>query len=170
MRGSSMNKDDVTGIMVYYYYVCKKKLWYFIHELRMEDDNQNVKLGKLLDESSYARDNKHVMIDGVINIDFLRGNNVIHEVKKSKSIEEAGIMQVKYYLYYLHNKGLTDMHAKIDYPLLKQSISIELNDEDFGIFEEVLEDIVAIGKSDTVPDFEKKSICRKCAYHDMCFI
>lgn len=162
--------NDVTGIMVYYYYVCKRKLWYFIHEIRLESDNQNVKLGKLLDENSYIRDNKHIMIDGIINIDFLRGNNILHEVKKSKSIEEAGIMQVKYYLYYLHKKGVTDMTAKIDYPLLKQSLSVELNDEDFEILDIVIRDIVDIGESTCVPTLTKTKICYKCAYHDLCYI
>lgn len=165
-----MSENEVTGIMVYYYYVCKRKLWYFMHEIRMEADNQNVKLGKLLDENSYIRDNKHIMIDGVINIDFLRGNSVIHEVKKSKSIEEAGIMQVKYYLYYLHKKGIDDMKAKIDYPLLKQSVSVELNDEDLELLDKVVRDIVQIGECPKVPELKKNSICKKCAYHDLCFI
>ena len=165
-----MEANEVTGIMVYYYHVCKRKLWYFVHGIRMEDDNQNVKLGKLLDETSYIRDNKHIMIDGIINLDFIKGNNVIHEVKKSKSIEEAGIMQVKYYLYYLYNKGLQDMKAKIDYPLLKQSISIELNDEDIETMENIIEHIITIVNSDEVPGLRTDNICKKCAYYDLCFI
>lgn len=165
-----MDASEVTGIMVYYYFVCKRKLWYFVHGIRMEEDNQNVKMGKLLDETSYIRDNKHIMIDGVINLDFIKGHNVIHEVKKSKSIEEAGIMQVKYYLFYLHRKGLTDMKAKIDYPLLKQSISVELNEEDFPMMEEVLYNIIQIVNDEKVPVFVKDNICKKCAYHDLCFI
>ena len=44
----------------------------------MEAGNENVELGKLLDTSSYDRDYKHIMINGVINIDFLRGNHVLH--------------------------------------------------------------------------------------------
>lgn len=39
-----MQEDEVTGAMVYYYYVCKRKLWYFLHEIRMEHDNQDVEL------------------------------------------------------------------------------------------------------------------------------
>ena len=38
----------------------------------MEDNNENVQLGKLLDENSYKRDDKHIQIDGVINIDFIQ--------------------------------------------------------------------------------------------------
>ncbi len=165
-----MLENEVTGIMVYYYYVCKRKLWYYLHEIRMEAENQDVKLGKILDENSYMRDNKHVMIDGVINIDFLRGNHVLHEVKKSRSIEEAGIMQVKYYMYYLYKKGITDVNAKIDYPLLKQSISVELNDDDFATLDKVIQDIILYAASDDILEFETNTICKKCAYHDLCFI
>ena len=166
-----MTEEQVTGIMVYYYYVCKRKLWYYIHEIRMEYDNQNVKIGKLLDETAYARDNKHVMIDGIINIDFIKNNRVIHEVKKSKSIEEAGIMQVKYYLYYLYKKGMEDITAKIDYPLLKQNISVELNDDDFIILNDVVNDIIQIANMEhTSCEINQKSICKKCAYYDLCYI
>ena len=45
----------------------------------------------MLDENSYARDDKHINIDDVINIDFIREKKELHEVKKSKAIEEAGI-------------------------------------------------------------------------------
>lgn len=165
-----MTENNVTGIMVYYYFVCKKKLWYFLHEIRLESDNENVKLGKLLDENSYIRDNKHIMIDGIINIDFLRGNKVLHEIKKSKSIEEAGIMQVKYYLYYLNKKGLPDMTAKIDYPLLKQSISVELSEGDMTELEQIIHNIVEISDMDYAPSMDRLPICKKCAYYDLCFI
>lgn len=58
--------------MMYYYYVCKRKLWYFYHEIQMEQESENVAIGKLLDETSYKREDKHINIDNVINIDFLR--------------------------------------------------------------------------------------------------
>lgn len=61
----------ITGVMIYYYFVCKRKLWYFCHEINMESENENVQLGKLLDEKSYERDEKHINIDNVINIDFI---------------------------------------------------------------------------------------------------
>lgn len=122
--------SEITGIMVYYYFVCKRKLWYFCHGIQMEADNENVQLGKLLDASSYSRDSKHVLIDNMINIDFIRDKNEVHEVKKSKAIEDAGIWQLKYYLYYLKNKGVNDVTGSIDYPLLKKKIHVELSEED----------------------------------------
>ncbi len=51
-------ENRVTGVMIYYYFVCKRKLWYFMNEINMESDNENVMLGKLLDENSYRRDDK----------------------------------------------------------------------------------------------------------------
>ena len=92
----------------------------------------------MLDEESYKRDDKHINIDNVINIDFIRSSGVLHEVKKSRKIEEAGIHQVKYYLYYLKKKGVTDIRARIDYPLLKQSLDLELTEEDKRKIEVVL--------------------------------
>ena len=65
-------EEKVTGVMIYYYFVCKRKLWYFCHEIRMEAENEDVLLGKLLDESSYGKNEKHINIDNVINIDFIR--------------------------------------------------------------------------------------------------
>ena len=94
-------QKDITGVMMYYYKVCPRKLWYFYHEIQMEQDNENVLIGKILDEDVYKREDKHINIDNVINIDFIKSEGVLHEIKKSKKIEEASIFQVKYYFYYL---------------------------------------------------------------------
>ena len=88
-------EEKVTGVMIYYYFVCKRKLWYFCHEIRMEAENEDVLLGKLLDESSYGKNEKHINIDNVINIDFIRDQKELHEVKKRRSMEVAGIWQIK---------------------------------------------------------------------------
>ena len=47
-----MDKDRISGMHIYYYFVCKRKLWYYMHGLGMEADNVNVLLGKLIDENS----------------------------------------------------------------------------------------------------------------------
>lgn len=137
-------EKNVTGIMVYYYQVCKRKLWYFYHEIQMEQENENVIIGKILDEESYQRDDKHINIDNVINIDFIRAKGVLHEVKKSRKIEEASILQVRYYLYYLRERGVLGIKGKIDYPLLKQNIDVELTEEDIIQIKKILIDIEQI--------------------------
>lgn len=156
--------------MIYYYFVCKRKLWYFMNDINMESENEDVMLGKLLDESSYKKDDKHINIDNIINIDFIREHRELHEIKKSKAIEEAGIWQVKYYLYYLKKKGVSGLKAKIDYPLIKKNVVVELTEEDEHFIEEIIRDILDIKKQLVPPEFESKKICSKCAYHDLCLI
>lgn len=163
-------EERITGVMVYYYFVCKRKLWYFANEINMEAENENVMLGKLLDENSYKRSEKHINIDNVINIDFVKEHKELHEVKKSKAIEEAGIWQVKYYLYYLKQRGVEGLKAKIDYPLLKKNVGVELTQEDEERLGKIVQEISELKKQAYPPDFKKKKICGKCAYHDLCFV
>lgn len=163
-------ENRITGVMIYYYFVCKRKLWYFSHEINMEAENENVMLGKLLDENSYKRDDKHINIDNVINIDFLREHQELHEVKKSKAIEDAGVWQVKYYLFYLNERGVEGLKARIDYPLLKKNLVIELTEADCDKLRKIILAIEVIMEEEVPPAFEEKKICKKCAYYDLCFI
>ncbi|WP_195244393.1 CRISPR-associated protein Cas4 [Clostridium celatum] len=163
-------KKEVTGVMIYYYEVCKRKLWYFYNEIQMEQGNENVAIGKTIDEETYQRDEKHINIDNIINIDFIRSKGILHEVKKSKKIEEASILQVKYYLYFLKKRGIDNIKAKIDYPLLKQNIEVTLTDEDIISIEQILMDIQKIVEESKPPALDKKRICKACAYYDLCFI
>lgn len=82
--------DRITGVMIYYYFVCKRKLWYFCHDIRMETENEDVILGKILDESSYKKKDKHINIDDIINIDFISEHKELHEVKKKQSGGRGG--------------------------------------------------------------------------------
>lgn len=161
MEGEKCMEERITGVMIYYYFVCKRKLWYFCHEINMESGNEDVQLGKILDETSYGRSEKHIQINGEINIDFIKEHRELHEIKKSKSIEQAGIWQVKYYLYYLKKRGVDGLKAKIDYPLLK---------DDETQLQFVIEDIVKIKKEKRPPIMKKTKLCSKCAYRDLCLI
>ncbi|MCG6842409.1 CRISPR-associated protein Cas4 [Fusobacterium nucleatum] len=161
---------NITGLMVYYYEVCKRKLWYFINEIQLEKNNSNVILGKLLEENTYTRDEKKINIDGVINIDFIRSKKVLHEIKKSNSIEPASLLQVQYYLYYLEKKGLIGLKGILDYPLLKQTVEVNLTDEDRENLDNIIIGIKEILRKESPPALEKKGICKKCAYFDLCFV
>jgi len=161
---------DITGLMVYYYEVCKRKLWYFVNEIQLEENNSNVILGKLLEENTYTRDEKKINIDGIINIDFIRSKKILHEIKKSNSIEPASLLQVQYYLYYLEKKGLTGLKGILDYPLLKQTVEVNLTDKDRENLDNIIIGIKEILRKESPPTLEKKGICKKCAYFDLCFV
>lgn len=74
----------ISGMMIYYYYyfVCKRKLWYYINPLNMEQNSELVAIGKILDENSYKREKKGILIDETINVDFIKNRAVLHEVKR----------------------------------------------------------------------------------------
>lgn len=165
-----MINKKITGMMIYYYHVCKRKLWYSCNHINMENENEAVNIGKFLDENTYSSQRKHLLINDEINIDFIKKSRVIHEIKKSRKIEEASIWQVKYYLYYLQKNGVNDVEAKIDYPLLKKSIEVELKQEDIDVIEADISDIMNILRSLIIPDIEEKSICKNCAFYDLCMI
>lgn len=163
-------EKDITGMMIYYYIVCQRKLWYFVKEISMEQQNENVQLGKLLDENSHIREEKHINIDNVINIDYIKEDGMIHEIKKSRKIEEASIWQVKYYLYYIMKKGVSNIKAKIEYPLLKQTKEIVLEEGDMKKLEEMIKEIRKIMEFSIPPEKLNKKICKSCAYYDLCYI
>ncbi|HOA79627.1 MAG TPA: CRISPR-associated protein Cas4 [Defluviitaleaceae bacterium] len=160
----------VTGVMVYYYFVCKRKLWYFSNNLNMESTSELVGIGKLVDETSYSRERKNILIDEVINIDFLKNWKVVHEVKKSKKIDEASKWQLKYYMWVLKNKGVQIEKGVLDYPLLRKREEVYLEEDDEYRLEHVINDIQTIITSNLPPDTINKSMCKKCAYYELCYI
>ena len=161
---------NITGVMIYYYFICERKLWYFINEINMEQNNELVYMGKILDETTYTREKKNIMIDNTINVDFIKDGAVLHEVKKTKAIEEAGIWQIKYYMYYLEKRGIQNIKAKIDFPLLRESKEITLEQNDREVLENVMKNIEELAKKEIPPTRTDSKICRKCAYYDLCYV
>lgn len=161
---------NITGIMIYYYFVCQRRLWYFINQINMEQNSELVQIGKIIDETTYTREKKQILIDNTINIDFIKNGAVLHEVKKTKSIEEAGIWQIKYYMYYLENKGVENVKAKIDFPLLRESKEIILEGDDRKVLDNVITNIEEIARMEKPLDIINSKICKKCSYFDLCYV
>jgi CRISPR-associated exonuclease Cas4 len=162
---------QIAGTQVNYYFTCKRELWFFSHGIRMEQESDLVRLGKLIDESAYERKEKGFDIDGTILIDWIDSNTgVIHEVKKSDSMEEAHRWQVLYYLWYLKRKGVTGLSGEIDYPKLRQKIQVELTPELELQMEEILGKITGVISEDCPPTRMKRSFCRTCSYFELCWV
>lgn len=141
----------------------------------MERESENVQIGKMVGDASYARQQKEVNIDDRIVIDWVdssvdeEGVLTIHETKKSKSFDQAHRLQVLYYLYYLKQKGVP-ARGEIDYPLLKRREDVELGAEDEAYIEKAILDIQKIVDNAAAPPrLEKKRVCEKCAYFELCW-
>lgn len=158
-----------TGVEVNYYFICKRKLWLFAHNIQMEHNSEAVEMGSLLHENSYKRKRREISL-GSIKLDFIEpSKGLIHEVKKSRAIEAAHIWQLKYYLYRLKCLGLY-FQGKIDYPTIRRTEDIILSDDDEKEIENILKEISDIKNSDKPVKAESKGICKKCSYYEFCFV
>ncbi len=159
-----------TGTQINYYFVCHRKLWLFSHNLTMEHTSDTVYMGKLIGEESYGREKKEVLIDGVIKIDFVGRDRVIHEVKKSNKVEKAHEYQLLYYLYHLKQKGMDDVRGELNYPTLKQKKSVELSSEKEKELLEIFQKMDSIIKQEMSPSRLSVSFCKKCSYYELCWV
>lgn len=162
-------QEKITGTLINYYFVCHRKLWYFVNHIQMENNNQEVNLGKLIDDYYYLNEKKHLMINDTICVDFIGRYNVIHEVKKSRSLEDASEWQLKYYLYFFKKHGVLVEKGILNYPKLKKRVEVFLNENDERKLEEIISNIKKIKKL-KIPDIINSKICKKCAYFELCYI
>lgn len=163
----------ITGTHIAYLHVCHRKLWLFSNGINMENTSDLVSEGRLIGETAYAGRAKkftQVEIDG-IKIDFYDARNkVVHEVKKSSSIEQAHVAQVQYYLYKLRQSGIDDATGIIEYPRLKQREPVPaLTPSDVEAITGWENDVRAIVTGAECPPVIRAKICRKCSYHDFCY-
>lgn len=147
-----------------------------------------MRLGRHIHETSYKRKNKEIGVDGVIVIDwFDHDAKVIHEVKKSASMEQAHEWQLKYYMWYLEQKGMhiadeesveayeeypekRGYTGELNYPRLRQTKPVVLTQKDRQTIEEkVIPNIRKILAREKPPGKVEWSICKSCSYCELCY-
>ena len=160
---------EISGLMVKYYHTCHRELWFYANKLDVDRSNAGIAHGSHIDDSSYADGKKRVFIDGVIALDILEDGRII-EVKRSSRLEEPGIWQLKYYLWYLKNRKGIEVDGEMAYPRERKRETVVLSDSDERYIESILPEIQQIVGSETPPDAERIDICDVCAYHDLCWI
>lgn len=159
---------QITGTMYAYSYLCWRKLWFFAKDIVMEQENENVIIGKLIDQESYRREKKHLYLDDIVCIDIVK-DNVICEIKKSSSQREMAIQQLKYYLYLLNKKEI-EVKGELLVPKENHKEMIVLNENDILEIDKQLERIKRICNEVTPPEIINNKICKKCAYFELCYI
>ncbi len=157
------------GTQVAYAVVCERKLWLFSKGIALEHTSDRVSLGKFLDETSFKR--QEGFSDDNVSIDFITSEEgiIIHEVKLSKSLEDAHLSQVRYYIYYLRGKGMTVSHGILHYPKLRRIKRVEFNEEDEKALKILLSKMEEILALPSPPAVVEKPYCRKCAYFEFCY-
>ncbi|WP_442486580.1 Dna2/Cas4 domain-containing protein [Fusobacterium necrophorum] len=87
----------MTGTIINYYFHCKRQCYMFAHRLNLEDNSEEVKIGKAIHEAKLInRENTEIKIDN-ISIDKISPQYVT-ELKKSDADVKAATWQLLFYL------------------------------------------------------------------------
>ncbi len=73
-------------------------------KINLEDNSEEVRIGRVLHENKNNSENSEIAIDN-IKTDKITDKYIV-EYKKSDADLQATIMQVKYYMYILNQKGI----------------------------------------------------------------
>ncbi|MDD3886090.1 MAG: CRISPR-associated protein Cas4 [Victivallaceae bacterium] len=161
---------EPTGKEFAYLHVCQRKLWLFRHGIRPELEYGNVQIGMLLGEKSFSREKKEIPLGecGVLDwADFPDG--VIHETKKGKSPGRGDAAQVAYYLWLLDRHGVRVREARIHYPAQRKTDTVFWSPELAESVEKDAQMIAEVVSLEVPPAAERKNICARCAYEEVCF-
>lgn len=162
-------KRTVSGLMVKYFHTCHRELWFYANKIDVDRSNVGISHGSHIDDSSYSGSKKRIFIDGVIALDILEDGTVV-EVKRSSRLEEPGIWQLKYYLWYLKAEKGVEVNGEMAYPRERKRKPIILTQDDEAYLESIIPEIQQIISFQTPPPAEWKSVCEGCAYFDLCWV
>lgn len=162
----------ITGTIINYYFHCKRQCWLHASRINLEDNSEDVRIGKVLHElNSEGKKNTEISIDNV-KIDKITDEYLI-EMKKSDADTVATKWQTLLYLKTLKDKGV-ERKGKIEFieknKQNKKTIILELTEEEEKQLEKVLEEIKTFLETDKPPLPEFKIKCKKCAYYEYCFV
>ncbi|MGB9702979.1 MAG: CRISPR-associated protein Cas4 [Candidatus Kapaibacteriota bacterium] len=164
----------ITGTHISYFFHCERHLWLFSNSIHMEHTSDTVAMGSFISESTYERQKHEIHYEDEnfeISLDFFdTTNNIIHEVKKSNKMEETHIWQVRFYIYVLEAVGFKNVSGEIDYPLLKQKVSVELSEKEKIRLIDYIEKIKEIIIAAEPPKIINMPFCKSCSYYEFCYI
>ena len=160
----------LTGTVVNYYTHCQRQCWLFYHNLNLEDNSEDVRIGKVLHELK-RQGEEDIALEG-IKLDKLTAEYVT-EIKKSDADLTAARAQLEFYLIVLHDKGIIRKGRLECLEKNKQSKRVHnliLTEEDIKERKAHYRRIEEFLGQEQPPAPILKPICKKCAYYDYCFI
>ncbi len=161
----------ITGVMINYYIHCKRQCYLFSKKINLEDNSEDVRIGKILHEIKSMDDkDSEVKLENAF-IDRISKDFVL-EYKKSDADIEAARMQLLFYLKILKDKGIYKKGKLIcNEKNTNQKIEIiELNENTEKELEQILNDIDKLINNNKVPETYKLKGCKRCAYYTYCYI
>lgn len=161
----------VNGTLINYYFHCKRQCYLHGNRMNLEDNSEQVKIGKALHEEKDEKNNTEIALDN-IRLDRLT-DEYLTEMKKSDADVEAAKWQLLFYLKVLKDKGIIrkgklefvekgKTNKKVMYFELTAEIEVEL--------QKYIKEIEDLLEQPNIPDVLNKAQCKKCAYYEYCYI
>lgn len=165
-----MNREDVTGVMVQYFVICKRELWFFLKQVNMNYNNDDISIGKSIHEASYKRENKEVKVDNMV-FDFIKKGDelVVFEMKKSSKLTIGAKYQLYFYLYSLRLLN-SNIKGILLYPNERKREEIVLTDEIIEEVDNIIDGILKISDLNAPPHAEIKPYCKECSFFELCMV
>ena len=162
----------VNGTLVNYYFHCKRQCYLHGNRLNLEDESENVKIGKAIHEEKCDKErNREITIDN-IKLDKLT-TKYLTETKKSDADIEAAKWQLLYYLKILKSKGIIRKGKLEIVEKNKQDKSIiivNLTDEIEQRLNMIEKEIIKLIDGNNVPEVINDKKCKQCAYYAYCYL
>ncbi|GGA34206.1 CRISPR-associated protein Cas4 [Kroppenstedtia guangzhouensis] len=162
---------QVTGTLVWYYFICHREVWLLARQIIADQDHEDLDMGRFIQETSYSREKKEVAIDN-IRVDLIQRDGeelVISEVKKSSRFEQGSRMQLLFYLYKFKQKGV-NARGELRFPKEKRKETVCLTEAVEKELERIIHHIRTIIKQPVPPPPVKCKYCGKCAYYESCWV
>lgn len=160
----------VTGTLVWYYYVCKREVWLMAHQMTPDQDNENLRIGRIIGENSYSRDKKEINLSNA-KLDLIRTENgdlVVGEVKKSSRFINSASKQLLFYLLQLKEMGI-NARGELLIPEERKKIDVILDETSEEAIRSAIKDIEMIVAQELAPEPVKNKYCKNCAYNEFCW-
>ncbi|NLU47831.1 MAG: CRISPR-associated protein Cas4 [Syntrophomonadaceae bacterium] len=161
---------QVNGTLIWYYYICKRQVWLMAHALVPDQDDENIRQGRDIQEFRYPRDQKEISL-GQVKIDMMRsekGQLVIGEIKKSSRFLTSATRQVQFYLWQFEQMGI-EARAELFIPEERKRFEVTLDEEARQELHAAEKEITDIAHQPSPPPAEKINWCKSCAYAEFCW-
>lgn len=162
---------NINGTLVNYYYYCKRKCYLFANRINLEDNSEDVRIGRVLHELKSLDNNSSEIKIQNISIDKIDSKYVI-EFKKSDSDIKSARIQVLLYLSKLKEKGI-ERQGKLVFneKNTKEKVeTITLNKKSQEELNECVNNIYKLIESKVAPNPILIKGCKKCAYYEYCYL
>lgn len=162
----------VNGTLINYYFHCKRQCYLHGNWLNLEDNSEQVKMGKAIhEEKAEEKKDTEITVDN-IRLDRLT-KEYLTEIKKSDADVEASKWQLLYYLSVLKEKGVI-RKGRLEFVEKNKKenkvLYLELTEELEEQLRKYVREIEELLNSEKIPECVYAPKCKKCAYYEYCYI